>query len=164
LLSLKGTMTATEAGELLGESASSCSFHLRQLEKYGFVTEAGGGTGRKRPWKLVDRRFRFTGTGGAEQAIAARELSGVLMQRWIARHEAWQAVQDSQPEWAAVTETTEQLLFATVDELKQIHAQILELLEPYVARGENAEARPPGSRAIEMIHLSHPVEPESLPE
>ena len=40
-LSVEGPMTATEAGERIGESPTTCSFHLRQLAKYGFVEEAG---------------------------------------------------------------------------------------------------------------------------
>ena len=42
-LLLGGAMTATEVGEQIGESPTTCSFHLRQLAKYGFVEEAGGG-------------------------------------------------------------------------------------------------------------------------
>ena len=40
-----GTLTATQAGEAIGEIPASASFHLRQLEKYGHVEEAGAGTG-----------------------------------------------------------------------------------------------------------------------
>src|SRR5215831_7968530 len=36
-----GTLTATEASDLLGESPANCAFHLRTLAKYGFVEEAG---------------------------------------------------------------------------------------------------------------------------
>src|SRR5919197_817830 len=50
LLRTEGPLTASQAGKLLGESAQSCWFHLRQLEKYGIVEEAGGGRGRERPW------------------------------------------------------------------------------------------------------------------
>ena len=46
MLRTEGPLTATRAGELLGESSASCSFHLRQLAKYGLVEEAGGGRGR----------------------------------------------------------------------------------------------------------------------
>lgn len=46
LLIIDGPITATEAGERLGESPTTCSFHLRQLARYGFVEEAGGGPGR----------------------------------------------------------------------------------------------------------------------
>ena len=52
-LGLHGPLTATEAAEHVGESPSSCSFHLRQLARYGFVEEAGGGTGRRRPWRMT---------------------------------------------------------------------------------------------------------------
>src|SRR6266568_9314926 len=48
-----GAMTATEVGHQIGESATTCSFHLRQLAKYGFVEEAGGGRGRARPWRMT---------------------------------------------------------------------------------------------------------------
>src|SRR5579875_2072487 len=43
VLGLGGPMTATEVGEEIDESPTTCSFHLRQLAKYGFVEEAGGG-------------------------------------------------------------------------------------------------------------------------
>src|ERR1700678_1402201 len=52
VLMLGGAMTATEAGERIGESPTTCSFHLRQLAKYGLAEEAGGGRGRARPWRM----------------------------------------------------------------------------------------------------------------
>ena len=55
-----GQLTATEAAEHVGESPSNCSFHLRQLAKYGFVEEAEGGTGRQRPWRVVHVGMRMT--------------------------------------------------------------------------------------------------------
>src|SRR3954467_10413411 len=51
LLRREGPLTATAAGALIGESPANCSFHLRQLAKYGLVEEAGGGRGRERPWR-----------------------------------------------------------------------------------------------------------------
>ena len=53
LLRTEGPLTATRAAELLGESSGTCSFHLRQLAKYGLVEEAGGGTGREKPWRAT---------------------------------------------------------------------------------------------------------------
>src|SRR3954463_10655892 len=70
------TLTATEAGERVGESPANASFHLRQLAKYGFVEEAEGGTGRRRPWKLRQRGMRWTDVQrDPETASAARALS-----------------------------------------------------------------------------------------
>ena len=42
VLADEGRLTATEAGERIGESPANASFHLRQLAKYGFVEEAEG--------------------------------------------------------------------------------------------------------------------------
>src|ERR1019366_5338154 len=63
-LSIEGPMTATEAGERIGESPTTCSFHLRQLAKYGFVEEAGDAPGRRRPWRLVSQGVRFSAAAG----------------------------------------------------------------------------------------------------
>src|SRR5258708_12496804 len=49
LLRTEGPLTATRAAELLGESSASCSFHLRQLAKYGMAEKAPGGQPRERP-------------------------------------------------------------------------------------------------------------------
>ena len=37
LLGHVGTLTATQASDLLGESPANCAFHLRTLAKYGYV-------------------------------------------------------------------------------------------------------------------------------
>ena len=60
VLTAEGPLTATQAGELIGESPTTCSFHLRQLAKYGFIEEAGAGPGRQRPWRLIYTGLRFS--------------------------------------------------------------------------------------------------------
>src|ERR1700691_4692285 len=52
LLRRDGPHTATQAAGAIGESVASCSFHLRQLAKYGLVEEAGG-RGREKPWRAT---------------------------------------------------------------------------------------------------------------
>ena len=42
--------TATECALVVGDSPSSCSYHLRALGKWGFVEEGEKGAGRERPW------------------------------------------------------------------------------------------------------------------
>src|SRR4051794_26471252 len=66
LLIVRGPLTASEAGEALGESPASASFHLRTLAKYGYVEEAGAGPGRRRPWRAVRQ----------QQHIEQERLSG----------------------------------------------------------------------------------------
>lgn len=54
LLGTHGSLTASGLGELLGESSGSTSYHLRQLEKHGFVREVEGkGTARERWWERL---------------------------------------------------------------------------------------------------------------
>ena len=81
-----GTLTATQASELLGESPANCAFHLRTLGKYGYVVEAGGGKGRERPWRRADTALHIT----TEQedpgaAVAAEELGQFWADRIMER-------------------------------------------------------------------------------
>src|SRR5580693_2977014 len=72
LLRRDGPQTATQAALATGESVASCSFHLRQLAKYGLVEEAGG-RGREKPWRATAMFTDFdvdTGPGGAESGGA----------------------------------------------------------------------------------------------
>src|SRR6201989_59139 len=71
-----GELTATEAGERVGESPANASFHLRQLAKYGFVEEAGGGTGRRRPWRIKQLGFRFSDLQPDPEAARAGRAPG----------------------------------------------------------------------------------------
>ncbi|AOR29820.1 hypothetical protein BFF78_00820 [Streptomyces fodineus] len=67
-------MTATEAAQMVGESPTNYAFHLCTLAKYGFVEEAGGGTGRSRPWRRAHIGFSFEASdspGDTESTIAA---------------------------------------------------------------------------------------------
>src|ERR1035441_5615534 len=91
-----GALTATQAGELIGESPTTCSFHFRQLAKYGFVEEAGGGSGRNRPWRRVRICMSFPDTfKDAESAIAADALAGLFYSRMFDRFEHWRRIRHS---------------------------------------------------------------------
>ena len=53
LLADEGALTSTRASTRTGETVANCSFHLRQLAKYGFVEAANGDDRRHHPWRLV---------------------------------------------------------------------------------------------------------------
>ena len=128
-LSLGGAMTATELGEQIGESPTTCSFHLRQLAKYGFVEEAGGGKGRARPWKMTSIGMNIRGVGDPETEIAAATLGRLVTDRQIGRYQAWTRSMASFPrEWRQAAGTSEWVLFLTPDELKQLNDELAEVL------------------------------------
>ncbi|MBM2617835.1 winged helix-turn-helix transcriptional regulator [Actinoplanes sp. LDG1-06] len=56
LLRERGPSTASKLAELLGQSSGATSYHLRQLATYGFVEDAGGGSGRERWWRAAHAR------------------------------------------------------------------------------------------------------------
>src|SRR5450432_1252778 len=75
LLRMEGPLTATQAAGLLGESSGSCSFHLRQLAKYGMVEPAGGGQGREKPWRAT---ALFTQWSDDSEEPGVAEAAGIL--------------------------------------------------------------------------------------
>ncbi|MGZ5371262.1 helix-turn-helix domain-containing protein [Aeromicrobium sp.] len=55
-----GPATASELGRLLGESSGATSYHLRQLERFGFVVEDEvQPSGRERRWKAAHELTSF---------------------------------------------------------------------------------------------------------
>jgi DNA-binding transcriptional ArsR family regulator len=155
-----GELSATEAAEHVGESPSNCSFHLRQLAKYGFVEEAEGASGRRRPWRVVNVGLRFTDVQeDAETALAAGALARVIQERWFARARVGLEQRQYLPEeWRAVTGSDQMTLYVTPEELKAINDQILALLGGYRDRIRDPAKRPEGSRPVEHIALYYPVD------
>src|ERR1700712_4506202 len=61
-LSVHGSFTASGLAERFSESSGATSYHLRQLEKHGYVREvAGKGTGRERWWERVPGSIQIGG-------------------------------------------------------------------------------------------------------
>jgi len=170
-LHLGGAMTATQIGEEIGESPTTCSFHLRQLAKYGFVEEAGGGKGRARPWKLTSIGMNIHGVGDPEAEIAAATLSRLVTDRQIARFQAWTRSRGSYPrEWRDAASTSDWILFLTPDELKQFNDELAEVIvSRFRERITDPSKRPPGALPVEYLLFSFPIavpgaDPGSAPQ
>jgi DNA-binding transcriptional ArsR family regulator len=148
-----GTLTATEAAERVGESPSNCSFHLRQLAKYGFVEEAPGGSGRQRPWRAIGVGFGMTDVhDDPETALAANTLARVLSDRWLERaRQGFERRPALSDDWRKATGFDEMTLYVTPDEMRAINDEILEILGRYRDRIANPAERPEGSRAVEHV-------------
>jgi len=163
-LATEGPLTATQAGELIGESPTTCSFHLRQLAKYGFIEEAGGGPGRQRPWRLIYTGLRFSDVSDdPETRVAARALHRVLRDLYISRIEQGEELRVDLPaEWQEVTGSSEYLLYICPDELRALDEQLRATLTQYRERLRDRSKRPRGSQPIELILFAYPRAPRRM--
>jgi Helix-turn-helix domain len=164
-LELEGPLTATQAGELIGEPPNTCSFHFRQLARYGFVEEAGKGPGRTRPWKLSSAGMRFTDLhDDAETTLAARALDRMLRDRYFTRLQEFYDTRSSYPRrWQEVTGGSEFVLHVSPDELRALDEQITGLLLGYRDRITDPALRPAGSLPVEVLLFAYPIRPPDDP-
>ena len=157
-LNLEGQLTATQAGELIGESSASCSFHLRQLAKYGLVEEAGGGKGRERPWRATTLFTSWPDVAeGPEAAAASSLLSSVIAERYFEALMRWLDAKPDEPEhWQHAAHFGDTMLYVTPEELIGLAAQTQAMMDRFLDRVEHPELRPPGARRVAYIHLAFP--------
>ena len=167
-LALGGAMTATQVGERIGESATTCSFHLRQLAKYGFVEEAGGGVGRSRPWRLTSAGMSFSPGGDTEAEVASDLVTRMFRERQFGRYDTWRSTKALYPlPWRQAAVDGQYLFYLTAPELDQFSTEVHELLmrwDRLEGRVEDASKRPPGSMPVEALILAHPIAPPPKPE
>ena len=158
LLRTEGPLTATRAAELLGESSGTFSFHLRQLAKYGLVEEAGGGTGREKPWRATTTSTAWDSTGSTPEAAAATGLlNTVIAERYFEQLMRWlEASPDQPPEWQQAALFGDRILYVTAEELEELGRRARELVDEYFERQLKPELRPPGSRLVTWLDLAFP--------
>jgi DNA-binding transcriptional ArsR family regulator len=159
LLRRGGPLTATQAGEQIGESAASCSFHLRQLAKYGLVEEAGGGRGRERPWQATAISTEWAARGDDEETDAAGALlSRVVVERYFQSAIEWLDRRGSEdPEWIEAGAITDALVYMTPAELHEVDEKIRAVIGPYLQRLEAKEPPAAGARPVNLIALGFPL-------
>jgi predicted ArsR family transcriptional regulator len=161
LLRSEGPKTATQAAELLGESSGTCSFHLRQLAKYGLVEEAAGGTGREKPWRATAQRTRVpVSTDDPEVAAAGGLVRFVLAEQFFARLVRWlDRRQDEPAAWREAAPFGDRILYVTADELDELASRVDAMLDEYLDRLVKPELRPEGARRVTYLNWAFPDEP-----
>jgi hypothetical protein len=158
LLRRDGPQTATQAAGVIGESVASCSFHLRQMAKYGLVEEAGG-RGREKPWRAtamftdLDPAAADPVATAAVQAVAlaAAEQYFELMARWV------QAQPVEPEEWRQAAQFGDTILHLTAAELADLGGRLRDLLEPYLDRLGDPSRRPAGTRPVTVLTMAFPT-------
>lgn len=160
LLRRDGPLTASAAGRSLGESSGSTSYHLRQLARFGLVEEAGGGSGRERPWQATALTTSWPNVADTPEFAAASEaLERFVLGRYVERLDGWVARRASEPaEWQEAATFGDAVLYLTLDELTALRDDLRHLFDRYVERYSRAELRPPGARPVALLQIAFPDE------
>jgi len=165
-LKAEGPLTATQAGALIGEAPNSCSFHFRQLAKYGFVEEAGQGPGHARPWRLRIQEVRVPVVSGtSDTAVAAQALMGLVRERYFVRLAEFEASRASYPAaWREAADYNQWVIHVSPAELRAVFAEFAAILERYRERSTDSSLRPSDSLPVEVLNVAFPRRPPSPAE
>ena len=155
LLLTVGDRTATQCAAVVGESASSCSYHLRHLERFGLVARVEPAAdeevdGRTRRWRSVATGFDFgeaPGTASPEMTAATAAVISVGIDENVrlARHYL-SHVADVPAAWQNVAAFSTYALLVNVDELGRVLDSIDAIVRPL--RGAARENAPEDARAV----------------
>lgn len=153
-LVIEGPATATECAEVAGLSPSACSYHLRALERYGFVEEdpSGGTDRRHRPWR--SRGTAMTLSSDPDRPEAERIASRLLLESFLARNDEVRSdyldrISQYPREWQIAAGGYQDVLHVTPDELEEIRRRIGRILTEY--RRLDPQDRPPAARRVQAI-------------
>jgi DNA-binding transcriptional ArsR family regulator len=159
LLMAGRSRTATECAQLVDASPSACSYHLRQLERFGFVERddesdhAERVDGRMRRWKAAAIGFSLGGTRPSE--ATPEQLAVFSAVRHADRTENdrlertfTERFADLAPEWQDAAEFSTYELQVTPTEVRHLLTEIDRLLLPY-----RVGARSGAPESARSVHL-----------
>ena len=158
LLAVIGPATAARCGRALGVPQANCSFHLRQLAKYGFVEDAGpGGDRRKRAWRLPEVRPTLRVPPGVDSVLEGQ------LRRVVVEREA-QAILDfaerreqESPQWRDKATVMTAVAVLSPEDALEIKDKWQALLEPYLARTAAESQLRPGQRHVRYFMAATPI-------
>ena len=167
-LSTYGAATASQLGERLGESSGATSYHLRQLEKHGFVHELPDrGNGRERWWERTPDGISLNITDFPPDS-AERAAAATLEREWDRSRAAVldefnrRGPSELAKEWYDASAINTINLRLTQDELRQLVIEFETIAERYA---RNFKQERPGTRPVQVHFNAFPVMgSEPLPE
>jgi predicted ArsR family transcriptional regulator len=161
MLRRNGPMTATQCAAVLEENVPNCSFHLRQLAKYGLAERAPAADGRERPWQATANSTSWTDdSDDPATRLAADQLNAAILRQYIRRAEAYLAVRGEEPvEWRAAAGFSDDMIYVTAEQLVTLTEQVEALLAPYRDRA----ARSSTSRPVTVVQLTIPTPEDGAP-
>lgn len=152
--------TATECAAEVGGTASACSYHLRELERFGFVERVEGASddGRERPWRAAAVGFSI-GLELAEESLEGRAAEMALSRaELIENHRLTKRFLDERdrlaPAWRSASDFHTFELLVTPHELTDLNAKVAELLRMY--RAPTRVGAPGDAEPVHVIYQAFP--------
>ena len=134
-----GPRTASECADVVHASASNCSYHLRELERFGLVERVpdAAGDGRERPWRTTGTGFSFHPAEADVDDPAARLASAQLVHLGIdddagLAHAAADAHDALPASWRNAESMNSYGLRVSPAELASLVAAVDALVRPYI--------------------------------
>ncbi|WP_279402625.1 helix-turn-helix domain-containing protein [Arthrobacter sp. JCM 19049] len=158
LFASQATRTATELATLCSLTPSAMSYHLRALEKYGYVVRAANeGDARERRWKAAGERLELNthdGSANAKTAYLNVQLNNFrtrLNARWPAarprpRPASWPPA-DRPPLLSSG------LVFLPEDKQKEFNRWLMDLIYEYEAMATAEERSIHSTRMFYLVSL-----------
>lgn len=158
LFSAQTTRTATELAARCGLTPSAMSYHLRALEKYGFVERAASeGDGRERRWKAAGEDIVVKSFGESPAARYAFLDVQINSFRERIRKEMMRRDQEDAdglaPDGDRVPVLTTGLLFVDEESRKEFTDRMFELIEEFEKRAPAEERSVDGQRMYYMVSM-----------
>ncbi|MDO9589541.1 MAG: winged helix-turn-helix domain-containing protein [Microcella sp.] len=161
VLSTYGEQTASGLADRLGESSGATSYHLRQLEKHGYVREVTDrGTGRERWWERVPGPIHI-GSPELEENAASRAATRVIMREWLHHREAGvrdivdRGMDELEKPWRESIALHSASVHVTAEQLLELNQAVIDLITDFTVtyRGQ----RVPGSRPVQLQYFGFPI-------
>lgn len=159
VLLLQGPATSSRCAELLRASQANCSFHLRQLARYGLVEPAPTDSKKEHPWQLttVDQSWSKV-QPDPKRARAATELERVFVQYELAKLMRWEHTWPRFGQrWRRAAMRSGATTWLTADELAELSERVNDLLFSYRDRLTDPSLRPKGSRPVRLFAAAYPL-------
>jgi DNA-binding MarR family transcriptional regulator len=151
-------LTATSCAEVAGITPSAMSYHLRALEKWGFVERATSATdGRERPWRSTASGWRVEAMPDAVAATATTAVVSSMLDRLRGDLADYFPREQLEPKhWRDVAAVENQRLWLTADEARQLQETYNDFVE--ARRGRTAADHPPGARRVRLTRVLVPLD------
>jgi DNA-binding transcriptional ArsR family regulator len=155
LLREDGPATASMLAARLGESSGATSYHLRQLEGFGFITEdAERGTGRDRWWRAAHQNTCFDESSlsqDPESRMLGAEFLRAIVGAGTDRALRWIEALPNIPEpWNRAGTLSDWGLRLTPEQAQELGAELQAVIERY-PRHDPERPAPQGTANVSVL-------------